>query len=330
MNKTLSICIPTYNRVQLLSGCLDHLIPQARKHGIAIYVSDNASTDATSKVVSAAKKKYRNIFYRRNVRNIGPDLNEMSVLKMSKSRYAWLLGDKYRISHGRIDDVLAILEENRPDLLIVNTGDKARDKNELVNARVKDIDGDRIYRNRNELLEDLGWHMTLISSLIFGRDIIRKGRFSKYAGTNFIHVGVIFDYLARRDFTAYWYSRPSVFSAGWFDWADRIFEICAEKWPRLIFSLPDAYSAEAKAKCIKDHGIKSTVFTFSVLVKLRGLGFFDLEKFRRYKKCFPAVTNVPVIIMYLISITPVPRPMIDLLRRIKARMDEREYLDAKR
>ena len=330
INKVLSICIPTYNRASLLRGCMDNLIPQVKKHKIAIYVSDNASKDGTANVILQAKKEYPYIYYRRNIRNFGPDFNEAKALKMSRSRYAWLLGDKYRIVKGSIDIVMSRLHDLGPDLMIVNTGDKADNLEKLVNQSVKDVKRNRVYRERNVLLKELGWHSTLISSLIFGSKIIRKGNFRKYIGTNFIHFGVIFDYLSRREFKVYWYSSPIVYSAGWVKWLSAAFEIFAKKFFILVMSLPSSYTKEAKLKCLKDHGVKSTLFTFKVLIKFRGLGYYDLAKYMKYHEYLPYVSNVPLFIFYLISIAPIPAWLIQFLRRIKASMDNRTYLDAKR
>lgn len=327
MNELLSICIPTYNRAELLRGCLESLIPQVKKHNIPIYISDNHSDDDTKNVVLIYKEKYPHIYYQCNSQNYGTDYNEEIVLQMSKSRYSWLLGDKYRIIDGAIDDILLKLAANKYDLMVVNTGDKDIKSRYLVKRRVKDIARDKLYSDRNTLLGEIGWHMTLLSSLIFSSEIISFGNFKKYIGTSFVHVGVTFDYLADKSISVYWHSEPVVYSAGTFTWLDLVFENCAKKWFEVIQGLPDSYNKESKNKCIKDHGKKSTIFTFMVLVKLRGLGYYDLNIYKHYSRYFPYVTDVPLFVMYLLSIAPIPAWLIRVLRNVKAKMDTRVYRD---
>ncbi len=317
MNDLLSICIPTYNRAQMLRGCLENLIPQVKKHGIAIYVSDNHSTDDTVKVILGLKREYHRIFVNRNPRNIGAERNFRKVLGMSKTRYSWLLGDTYRIVDGAIDAILKKLRSKRFDLVIVNAGDKVKNKNELVNKRVRDIKTDRIYTDQNRLLADIGWHTDLLSGLIFGSNIIKAGRFAKYFGTNLVQVGTVFDYLATRKFSAYWYSRPVVYKYGTVQWYREAFEIFAKKWPRLICSLPAVYTVDAKKKCIKDHGVKSRLFVFSRFILLRSGGHYTYEHYKKYRSYFPYVTNVPGPILLVLSLMPpIPEAVICAAKKI--------------
>ena len=57
-NPLLSIVIPTYNRADFLDYCLKVHIPLAKAHNIQIIISDNASTDATKKIVQKRMEEY--------------------------------------------------------------------------------------------------------------------------------------------------------------------------------------------------------------------------------------------------------------------------------
>ncbi|MDI6731884.1 MAG: glycosyltransferase, partial [Candidatus Margulisbacteria bacterium] len=81
MNKTLSLCIPTYNRAAILGDYLKELAPQAAKYDVNIYISDNASTDETEQVVISLMGKYPNIYYSRNDKDMGHEYNFMKVLR---------------------------------------------------------------------------------------------------------------------------------------------------------------------------------------------------------------------------------------------------------
>ncbi len=90
----LSICIPTYNRAQHLSNCLQSLISMRKPEGFQfeICISDNGSNDNTKEVVNNAKKEIR-INYNRNESNLGIARNFLKVVSMAKGEFVWLIGD---------------------------------------------------------------------------------------------------------------------------------------------------------------------------------------------------------------------------------------------
>ncbi|MBB6502404.1 glycosyltransferase family 2 protein [Pedobacter cryoconitis] len=86
----LSICIPTYNRCDILDQTLDRLFcnPEFDSNLIEVIVSDNCSTDNTEEVV----KKYPLARYYKNIQNI-KDLNFSVVLGYAKGKYIRLFND---------------------------------------------------------------------------------------------------------------------------------------------------------------------------------------------------------------------------------------------
>ena len=90
----LSICIPTYNRSQHLSNCLQSVISMRKPKGFQfeICISDNGSNDNTKEVVNSAKIKIK-INYNRNESNIGIARNFLKVVSMAKGEFTWLIGD---------------------------------------------------------------------------------------------------------------------------------------------------------------------------------------------------------------------------------------------
>ncbi len=93
----LSICIPTYNRVNYLKECLDSIVCQFRDKNIydqvEIVISDNASEDTTQELVREYQKNWDNIKYFRNNQNIGFDRNVLKAVDIAQGEYCWLLGD---------------------------------------------------------------------------------------------------------------------------------------------------------------------------------------------------------------------------------------------
>ena len=81
----LSICIPTYNRAQHLSNCLQSIISMRKPKGFQfeICISDNGTNDNTKEIVHNAKK-YIDINYNSNKSNIGIARNFLNVVSMAK------------------------------------------------------------------------------------------------------------------------------------------------------------------------------------------------------------------------------------------------------
>lgn len=89
-NKLLSICIPTYNRCDILDVTLNSLFsnPEFDENKIEIIVSDNCSTDNTAKVVA----KYPLVRYYCNSENV-KDRNFSIVLGYATGSYIRLFND---------------------------------------------------------------------------------------------------------------------------------------------------------------------------------------------------------------------------------------------
>ena len=97
MEKLLvSICIPTYNRVDALKRCVDSIIQNKyySPESIEIVISDNCSTDGTQEYVQGVvANRNCNILYNRNENNIGGDLNFIKVLSIAHGDFKKLHND---------------------------------------------------------------------------------------------------------------------------------------------------------------------------------------------------------------------------------------------
>jgi glycosyltransferase involved in cell wall biosynthesis len=89
----LSICIPTWNRADLLERQLDN-IASAADQEFEVVVIDNGSSDDTWKRIENEAKSNR-LFLKglRNPVNIGIDLNLLRAFEHSKGEWSWIVGD---------------------------------------------------------------------------------------------------------------------------------------------------------------------------------------------------------------------------------------------
>lgn len=280
-NNEVSLTIPTYNRARFLDACLEYHIPLARKYNVKIFISDNASTDNTEEIVRKRIEEYPLIFYSKNKKNIGPDEGFEKALKFSDTKYAWLLGDTYKIPPEGLSYLLELLKLNPKsyDLIVFNCAN-----------RVQDVPN-QDYADPNKLLCDLAWHMTCLSVLVYSQRLIKKSNFRRYENTNFIQIGIIFEYLTSDNFLVHWKKSLSVDAITLpgiekTSWENYTFEIWTERWANFIFSLPPIYTLTNKINAIKSHGVKSSLFSFKGLLILRDLGILNLTAYNKYRELF--------------------------------------------
>jgi glycosyltransferase involved in cell wall biosynthesis len=291
----LSICIPTYNRSELLKNNVRELIEEIRPFNLPILISDNNSTDGTAQAVELLKKEYKNIIYYKQSTNIS-DLNFPFILKQATTKYAWLLGDKNRIIPGATGKILQLMNEDSFDAIVVNCNP----------ARVKSLPT-KVYIQPEDLLYDLGWHATMISTLIFSKELIGKAPFERYSSTKFMHVAGLFDAISNTNCKVLWLNEPFIQGPDVSvknDWLKDVFPVFFDSWANSIMSLSPAYPLNVKLHCIKQHGSKSKVFIFERFIYYRSKKIFNFKIFKNYYSCFPLFTNVPRTFLFFILCFP--------------------------
>jgi len=91
----LSIGLPVYNGEKFIQKCLDSILAQTFSN-FELIISDNASTDNTSKICQEYSKKDKRIRYIRQENNIGLFPNFNFVLEQAKNEFfMWMGVDDY-------------------------------------------------------------------------------------------------------------------------------------------------------------------------------------------------------------------------------------------
>lgn len=111
----LSICIPTYNRAAYLPICLDSIVNEYKTSNellelTEIVIADNASTDDTANIVKEYQKKYPNIIYFRNERNLGFDRSFTRLMERATGKYCLSIGDDDAFFEGAIPKIVKMLK----------------------------------------------------------------------------------------------------------------------------------------------------------------------------------------------------------------------------
>ncbi len=104
----LSICIPTYNRGEILQHTIEKCILY-KGDDIEIIVVDNASSDQTSTIVNSIDD--HRIKYYKNEHNIGY-YNLIKVMEYASSKWAFLLSDEDEINVNALKKLIALLKKH--------------------------------------------------------------------------------------------------------------------------------------------------------------------------------------------------------------------------
>lgn len=110
----LSICIPTYNRGEIVFQTVKNIL-KCKRQDIEVVVSDNCSTDNTEILLEKIEDKRFKYF--KNKYNNGAD-NLISVLTYGIGDYLLLLSDEDEVVLNNLDKYITIIEEKRPAVLL--------------------------------------------------------------------------------------------------------------------------------------------------------------------------------------------------------------------
>lgn len=270
----LSICMPTYNRDYLLDKTLQLLCPIAKRFSVPVFISDNCSTDDTQSVIQKYSVDYDIVGFKQE-QNLGPDKNFEFLLTHASGKYRWLLGDSSVINEDELSQLIVNLANN--DYSFVVTGTLGR--TELLPM-------EKVYTDQNTLLEELGWHMTYLSTLIYNENVITKCNYQRFYNSYFLQTGIIFEYIAQSEnWNLYFFNvlKSSSFAIekkG--HWEPEVIPIFCKSWYLFIMSLPLSYNYKSKNICIRAHAKKTKLFGFKSCLYLRLKGGLSLAKIFRY------------------------------------------------
>lgn len=191
----LSVCIPTYNRLNYLKESLGVLLPQAQQQGVQVCVSDNCSEDGTQEYLSELSKEYSCLVYVAQKSNIGIDRNMQFVISMGEGAYAYPLGDDDFIPEGSLGVILKRIHSGA-DVIVLN-GWHTDSNLAPVRLHLTDIG---CFDSCALPCDCFGffWNKMPFGSFLARRDFFGEEYFSRYIGTSHGYTGAIWDALAQK------------------------------------------------------------------------------------------------------------------------------------
>ncbi len=197
----LSICVPTYNRADLLEHCLNSISKSISGYEdfIEVIISDNNSSDNTQAVINSFHNRIKNIFSYRNSTNLGFNGNLIKIVdEYVSGRYCWIIGDDDFLSCCAIKVLFKQLIDTNVDYInfnfnTINIGEiNTFNKNGELEPISKNYYYGR-FEDNISLLNNYGNILfTFISASIIRSDILKKIDLSKIDGDMWSNVETLF------------------------------------------------------------------------------------------------------------------------------------------
>jgi len=198
----LTIAVPTYNRAPSLQRSLAAIIRQIDRipqgwDRIELLVSDNCSTDGTPEVI-AAFAATSPLKATRNADNLGMDGNFIALFQRITGRHLWLFSDDDLLVDNTLDKVLALLEQEAPDLVYLKArflfGELDTFPTAALDFDFLDVSGDMFTLRSNSTL-------SFLSSVISHRErylqMTGGGHPDRFRGSYLSHFEWVFTLLAQ-------------------------------------------------------------------------------------------------------------------------------------
>lgn len=293
----LAVCIPTYQRADMIEELLKTSMDLYLKYGIDVYIYDSSEDDKTRLLVERWKEMYLNLYYVQLPSGLHSNMKVYKIFQKyslyKNYDYLWVCSDSIRWAEDVIRQVNIQLS-NSYDMIVVNY----RDKEHL---------GDREYHDPVVFAKECGWHLTLYGAAVLNTHTMLhevdwkelQKKYNRPERVNHSHVcfylekiSVLRGFSAKHVSVSKWILTPSAVkkSSGWRNDTFYVWGYC---FPNAINALPDYYNKRVKEAIIKKHGICSEVFGIRNLLKLRADGLYDIEIYKEFKKEWNTLTDVP-------------------------------------
>jgi len=195
MNKTLSICIPTYNRKKYLKELLDSILQYTESMGIYVCVSDNCSPDGTGNYLKELALKRKFFSFQIQPENIGLEKNMISVISMANTDYYLPIGDDEVISPEFFSLIDKKLDGNL-DLLILDGWHVNSTLEVKINRHLPNFLHNKKYNDPFEAFTHI-WDKMPLGSFVVKTEC-NKCDMNTYLGTSHIYTSIVWEYLSKQ------------------------------------------------------------------------------------------------------------------------------------
>lgn len=209
MTYHLSICIPTYNRIDCLRELLDSILTQAdESNPVEICISDDASTEDTDTLVHEYQGKYPHLSYYRFPQNVGLDRNMLKAVDLAHGEYCWLMGNDDKVEPGAVKLITERVSQYK-DLTWLNVNGYLYDSHLkeklhpriMVGIKKSSLHHDQSFDNVDDIVTIFGDSFGFLGDNVFRRtlwnEVVAHADLSPYLGSYYIHLAVLLMMLQR-------------------------------------------------------------------------------------------------------------------------------------
>lgn len=201
IQKTISICIPTYNGEKAIGKTLDSLIENINSAGISadieIVLTDDCSSDETFSAISnyAAKYEYIKIF--KNEKNLGMDANFRQAALNSSGEFVWFSGQDDIFLSSSIAHIFETIKRTENlGIIYVNYSQYSEELNkntcdsmfhqQVYNPEKIDFDHDLYFKNGEEYFKFFVDAPTFLPATVMKRKYWLNTNTDEFVGTHYI------------------------------------------------------------------------------------------------------------------------------------------------
>lgn len=311
----LSICIATYNRAEYIGKTLESIIPQLTEE-VEIVVVDGASTDSTNSVLKHYMATCKQIRYIRLPSKGGIDQDYCKAVEYAHGQMCWLFSDDDLL---RPDAIKTVLSESKKGycLIVVNAQIMSRDLLKILENKRLRISKNETYDalKFEELFHRIIPYVSFIGCVVINRDLWLQRDKKQYLGTEFVHIGVIFQ--APLPAQTLVIAEPYItIRYGNSQWSTRALEIWMFKWPSLIWSLK--YISQ---KVRQKHQVNTYWLILKNIIVFRAGGGYSLKDYREW---FASKKSSLWLRIGALFIALIPGVFINLIMQVYYKMIKKE------
>lgn len=252
----LTIAIPSHNATHYLDEAIRSIISEPEfGRDVDISISDNSPSEATTELYLSQYQSNPAIHHHRSLDYDSLDANVNRAVELATGTYVWIFGDDDLIVPGVLARLLSFLEEEQPDLVVLNSQSFQGDgtiESSRVPAGVRAV---YLPEQSDSFLQDLGGYLTYVGGILVRRELWLQHYNPSTIGSFFAHIDAVC--AIKRGRIAHYFAHPAIrMRMHSQTWTSKAFLIWNCLYPELIWSLP-GYGAAAKQAVIPRRPIHS-------------------------------------------------------------------------
>ena len=281
---SLSICIPTYRRPEMLRRCIVSAIASAGEKPIKIFVADDSANDVNVCVLTELCAAYPFIRWTRNETNLGIDRNIQCAIAMSDCDYAWLIGEDDLFLPGAVARMSELVQRHETPFIFSNYQYVDAGHSRVLGLALSDTGDAACPADR--FIESSLWAVGFIGSCVVECAVWNRTAGEPYDGTYFTHVGRVVDMLG---------AHPSLFLSARPAIANRSQGDDTFTWKADSFGVFLGFERMCRTAAERNSGLRAAIqqaarnyrrrfayFSVKTTFRLRSQGAFDLRQYCTY------------------------------------------------